>query len=123
MDTTELDSRIKARGETLGRLVMKRVSRKIREHLPEARIVRLFKYENGDFALERVSGPSGKVLHRFVNSQDAVKPAVIFLDDVDAITSDLVLYAMVGRARLHSVRVPKYTGAVKAYAIYLRADA
>lgn len=124
MDATELaelDEKIKARGETLGRLVLKRVSYAIRRHLDEARTVRLLK--DGDtYTLERVAGPSSKVLHRFVNDKNAVEPAAVFNDDADGIIHDLVTYARVGGARLHPVEASKAAGDSEVLSIHLRTD-
>lgn len=124
MDATELaelNEKIKARGETLGRLVLKRVSHAIRAHEPEARTVRLLK-EGDDYTLERVAGPSSKVLYRFANDKNAVEPAAVFNDDADGIVHDLVTYARVGGARLHPVDAPKSAGDAEVLSIHLRTD-
>lgn len=125
MDATELaelNDKIKARGETLGRLVLKRVSHAVRSHLPEARTVRLLKCAEGNFTLERVAGASSKVLHRFANDKNAVEPAAVFNDDAEGIIDDLVLYAKVGGARLHTVEASKSAGDATVYSIHLRTD-
>lgn len=118
----ELDDKIKARGETLGRLVLKRVSYTIRQHLDEARTVRLLKADDGTFTLERVAGPSSKVLYRFANDKNAVEPATVFDTDATAIVDDLVTYARVGGARLHEVEASKAAGDATVYSIHLRTD-
>lgn len=125
MDATELaelDDKIKARGETLGRLVLKRVSFTVRQHLDEARTVRLLKCADGNFTLERVAGASSKVLHRFANDRNAVEPESVFGEDAQAIIDDLVTYARVGGARLHTVEASKSAGDATVYSIHLRTD-
>lgn len=125
MDATELEElgkKITARGETLGRLVLKRVSHMIRRHLGEARTVRLLKASDGTYTLERVAGPSSKVLHRFANDKNAVEPSTVFGTDTQAIVHDLVTYARIGGARLHAVEAPKAAGADLVYSIHLRTD-
>lgn len=125
MDATELaelDSKIKARGETLGRLVLKRVSFTVRQHLDEARTVRLLKDDAGNFTLERVTGASSKVLHRFSNDRNAVEPTSVFGEDTQAIIDDLVTYARVGGARLRAVEANKAAGDDTVYSIHLRTD-
>lgn len=121
-ELTELDEKIKARGETLGRLVLKRVSFTIRQHLDEARTVRLLKCADGNFTLERVAGPSSKVLHRFANDRNAVEPVSVFGDDTSGVIEDLVTYARVGGARLRSVEASKAAGDATVYSIHLRTD-
>jgi hypothetical protein len=124
MDATELaelNEKITARGETLGRLVLKRVSHTIRTHLDDARTVRLLK--DGDtYTLERVAGPSSKVLFRFANDKNAVDPESVFNDDAEGIIHDLVTYARVGGARLHAVEAPKAAGDAEVLSIHLRTD-
>lgn len=122
VELAELDDKITARGETLGRLVLKRVSHVIRQHLSEARTVRLLEDNDGNFTLERVAGPSSKVLHRFVNDKNAVEPASVFGDDTMVIIDDLVTYARVGGARLHEVEASKAAGDASVYSIHLRTD-
>lgn len=121
-ELTELDDKIKARGETLGRLVLKRVSFTVRQHLDEARTVRLLKADDGNFTLERVAGASSKVLYRFANDKNAVEPASVFGEDAQAIIDDLVTYARVGGARLHTVEANKAAGDDTVYSIHLRTD-
>ncbi len=120
-ELNELNDKITARGETLGRLVLKRVSHVIRQHLDEARTVRLLK-GGDDYTLERVAGPSSKVLHRFANDRNAVAPSDVFGDDADGIVHDLVTYARVGGARLHAVEAPKSAGDAEVLSIHLRTD-
>lgn len=121
-ELTELDEKIKARGETLGRLVLKRVSFTIHQHMGEARTVRLLKADDGNFTLERVAGASSKVLHRFANDKNAVEPASVFGEDTQAIVDDLVTYARVGGARLRTVDANKAAGDATVYSIHLRTD-
>lgn len=121
-ELTELDEKIKARGETLGRLVLKRVSFTVRQHLDEARTVRLLKEDDGTYVLERVAGPSSKVLHRFANDRNAVEPVSVFGEDTQVIIDDLITYARVGGARLHSVDANKAAGDATVYSIHLRTD-
>lgn len=118
----ELDEKIKARGETLGRLVLKRVSHLIRHHVSDARTVRLLKDDAGNFTLERVAGPSSKVIHRFANDRHAVDAADVFGADTRAIVDDLVTYARVGGARLRRVEAPKSAGGATVYSVHIRAD-
>lgn len=122
VELAELDEKITARGETLGRLVLKRVSHMIREHLPEARTVRLLHGDDGNFTLERVAGPSSKVLYRFANDKNAVEPGSVFCTDTEVIIDDLVTYARVGGARLHEVEPSKAAGDATVYSIHLRTD-
>lgn len=119
-ELTELSEKIKARGETLGRLVLKRVSHLIHQYLPDARTVRLLKDADGHFVLERVAGPSSKVLHRFANDKTAVEPKTVFDADVEAILDDLVTYARVGGARLRVLDGGKGEDVV--HSIHLRTD-
>ena len=121
-ELTELDEKIKARGETLGRLVLKRVSFTVHQHLAEARTVRLLKEDDGSYVLERVAGASSKVLHRFANDKGAVDPKSVFGEDAQAIIDDLVTYARVGGARLHTVDANKAAGDATVYSIHLRTD-
>jgi hypothetical protein len=120
-ELAELNDKITARGETLGRLVLKRVSHAIRAHLDEARTVRLLK-DGDDYTLERVAGPSSKVLYRFAADKNAVDPESVFGDDADGIVHDLVTYARVGGARLHPVEAAKAAGDSDVLSIHLRTD-
>jgi hypothetical protein len=121
-ELAELNDKITARGETLGRLVLKRVSHVIREYLTDARTVRLLKLVNNTYVLERVAGPSSKVLYRFANDKAAVDPVTVFNDDTEGIIEDLVTYARVGGARLHAVEASKSAGSATVYSIHLRTD-
>lgn len=120
-ELAELDDKITARGETLGRLVLKRVSHAIRSYLGDARTVRLLK-DGDDYTLERIAGPSSKVLYRFANDKSAVAVDDVFGDNAASIVHDLVTYARVGGARLHAVEASKSAGDSEVFSIHLRTD-
>jgi hypothetical protein len=123
MDDTELaelNDKITARGETLGRLVLKRVSYTVHKHLPDARILRLIESPGGAFTLERVSGPSGKVIQRFGNPNTGTEPEVAFKNDVDLIREDLATYVRTGGRRASVIK--QYKGDGVMHAVNLRTD-
>lgn len=98
----DLDAKIRQRGQTLARLLLKRLTHEVQHHFPDARTVRLSKADSGVYEVSRVTGHHNKVLW-----QDKSSDRLIIRVGETAgnrIADDAAQYARLAGARLHLVQ-------------------
>lgn len=93
----ELDEKISKRGQTLARLLIKRISRHVRASVPEARTLHLWYSEiSHEYYVTKVLGVHNRVLNRFSSSNESFD---VFKDSSD-LSNDLNHYIRLRGARL-----------------------
>jgi hypothetical protein len=99
---SELDAKIRQRGQTLARLLLKRLTFEVQHHFPDARTVRLTKADSGVYEVSRVTGHHNKVLWQDKSSDRLV--IRVGEDSGTKIADDAAQYARLAGARLHLVQ-------------------
>ena len=111
----DLDATIRRKGQSLARLVLKRLTHAVKATFPEARTVRLAQDANGAYVVTRVTTHHNKTIWRRANDEDLAK---IFGEAATQLAADAAHYYTLAGARLHLVRANK--GAENAeYSVHL----
>lgn len=99
----ELDTKISQRGQTLARLLIKRLSLDVQAHFPEARTVRLAVDEDTNtYTVDRVTGPHNRVVWQ--NKPGDRLAGKLGEQAAARIVEDATHYQKLAGARLHVVR-------------------
>lgn len=115
----ELDAAISRKGQSLARLVLRRLTAAVKETYPEARTIRLSRNEvTGAYEVTRVTTHHNKTVWR--RKADADLTGVFGVSGTQ-VASDASHYRVLAGARLHPVRQNK-AGELAEYSIHLLRD-
>lgn len=100
-----LDANIRRKGQSLARLVLKRLTHDVKTSFPEARTIRLAQDSNGHYVVSRVTTHHNKTIWR--RGDDAGFTKAFGAEAAPRVASDAGHYYTLAGARLHLVRANK----------------
>ena len=105
-DVNKLNDTIEKKGQSLARLVLKRITHTVKQSFPDARTVRLsYDGDNSEWRVTRVVGPHNATLWR-----DKLNDRLVTQVGTDAdirLTADANRYVELGGARLYRIKLRK----------------